>query len=48
MEPLTQFKCVACRADAPRVTAAEIAEFLPQVPDWQHLNLSTAQTESAS
>ncbi len=37
MEPLAQLKCVACRADSPRVTAAEIAEFQRQVPDWQLL-----------
>ena len=35
METLVNMKCVACRADSPRVTAAETAEFLPQVPDWQ-------------
>jgi 4a-hydroxytetrahydrobiopterin dehydratase len=27
-------KCVACRRDAPTVTDAEIAEFHPQVPEW--------------
>ena len=37
MDHLLQMKCVACRADAPRVTAEEIAEFRPQVPDWQLL-----------
>jgi 4a-hydroxytetrahydrobiopterin dehydratase len=35
MTDLPQLKCVACRADSPRVTEAEIAEFRPQVPDWQ-------------
>lgn len=35
MEPLVNLKCVACRADAPRVTTAELAELQPQVPDWQ-------------
>lgn len=35
MDQLTGMKCVACRADSPRVTEAEIAEFRPQVPDWQ-------------
>jgi 4a-hydroxytetrahydrobiopterin dehydratase len=35
METLLNLKCVACRADTPRVTAAEIAELLPQAPDWQ-------------
>jgi 4a-hydroxytetrahydrobiopterin dehydratase len=37
METLIQMKCVACRADSPRVTEAEIVEFRPQVPDWQLL-----------
>jgi len=27
--------CVACRRDAPTVSAEEIAELQPQVPDWQ-------------
>ena len=35
MAELTQMKCVACRRDAPRVTEAEIAEFLPQTPEWE-------------
>lgn len=35
MDALKQQKCVACRADSPRVTEAEIAEFKPQIPDWQ-------------
>lgn len=26
--------CVACRRDAPRVTAEEIAELRPLIPDW--------------
>jgi 4a-hydroxytetrahydrobiopterin dehydratase len=34
MERLAQMTCVACRKDAPRATTAEIAEFHPQVPDW--------------
>ena len=28
-------KCVACRKDEPTVTDAEIAEFQPQVSDWE-------------
>ena len=39
METLTQMKCVACRKDAPTVTDAEIAEFQPQVSDWEILEL---------
>lgn len=35
MELLSEGKCVACRADAPKVTPAEIAELSPQIPDWQ-------------
>jgi 4a-hydroxytetrahydrobiopterin dehydratase len=35
METLTQMKCVACRKDAPTVADAEIAEFHPQVSDWE-------------
>jgi 4a-hydroxytetrahydrobiopterin dehydratase len=34
METLTQMRCVACRSDEPIVTDAEIAEFHPQVSDW--------------
>ena len=39
MEALTQMKCVACRRDAPTVTADEIAELRPQVPDWDLVEL---------
>ena len=35
MSSLTSEKCVACRRDAPQVTAAEIEELRPQVPDWE-------------
>ncbi len=35
MEQLTQLKCVACRGGEPTVTDAEIAEYHPQVPEWQ-------------
>ena len=36
---LTAEKCVACRRDAPQVTAAEIAELQPQIPDWELVEL---------
>jgi PPOX class probable F420-dependent enzyme len=39
METLTQMKCVACRKDEPTVTDAEIADFHPQVPDWEIVEL---------
>ncbi len=35
MSSLTSMLCVACRRDAPQATAAEIAEYLPQIPAWQ-------------
>ncbi len=35
MTDLTQMKCVACRADSPQVTDAEIAAYQPQVPEWR-------------
>lgn len=34
MSALTHETCVACRADAPRVTDEEIDELKPNVPDW--------------
>jgi 4a-hydroxytetrahydrobiopterin dehydratase len=35
MESLAGQTCVACRADAPTLTDAEIAELHPQVLDWE-------------
>src|SRR5947209_2598018 len=32
---LASEKCVACRADAPRVTEAEMAELRSTVPEWE-------------
>ena len=37
MRTLSAERCVACRRDSPRVTAAEIAELRSDVPDWQLL-----------
>ena len=34
MSLLLSEKCVACRAGAPQVTADEIAELQPHVPEW--------------
>ena len=39
METLMQMKCVACRTGEPTVTDAEIAEFHPQVSDWEIVEL---------
>ena len=35
MAELIQEKCVACRGDVPRASEEEIAQLLPQIPDWQ-------------
>ena len=35
METLADQRCEACRRDAPRVTTEELAELLPQIPEWQ-------------
>ena len=35
MKELAQQKCVACRGTEPALTVVQIAELLPQVPDWQ-------------
>ena len=35
MSELSEMKCTACRGDEPTLTDDEIAELLPQVPDWQ-------------
>lgn len=33
--PLAQQPCEACRADAPRVTPDELANFMRELPDWR-------------
>lgn len=38
MSSLSSEKCTACRADAPAVTEAELAELKPQIPDWEITN----------
>jgi 4a-hydroxytetrahydrobiopterin dehydratase len=35
MSELAKLKCVACRGGMPTLTDAEIAKLLPQVPNWQ-------------
>ncbi len=34
MNDLTKQTCEACRADAPRLSDAELAELRPEVPEW--------------
>lgn len=35
MNALVEMKCVPCRGDSPTVTAQELIEWKPAVPDWQ-------------
>jgi 4a-hydroxytetrahydrobiopterin dehydratase len=35
MEKLSEQKCEVCRVGAPLATEEEIANFRPQIPDWQ-------------
>ena len=35
MDKLYEMKCVACRGGEPTLTDAEIKSLLPQVPEWQ-------------
>lgn len=35
MSELSQQKCIPCRGGDPSLTESEIAELLPQVPEWQ-------------
>ena len=37
MSELVSQHCEACRRDAPHATEAAIAEYLPQIPDWETL-----------
>ena len=38
MSQLSSEKCVACRADSPKVSQEEIATLLPEIPDWQMIS----------
>ena len=35
MESLISQKCVACKADAPKVTDDELIELLKEIPEWK-------------
>ncbi len=37
MTELVSQNCEACRRDAPHATEAEIAEYLPQIPEWESI-----------
>lgn len=35
MSKLSESRCEACRADAPRVTESEARELMKQIPEWE-------------
>ncbi len=37
MIELASQHCGACRRDAPHATEAEMAEYLPQIPEWESI-----------
>ena len=37
MSDLKTIECEACRVDAPKVTAEERQDLMPQIPEWQHV-----------
>ena len=43
MTELIQMKCVACRADSPRMTEADSLELKPQIPDWNFVTRDDIQ-----
>ena len=43
MSQLKQMVCTACHKGEPTVSAAELAEFQPQVPDWQIIEVDGIQ-----
>ena len=35
MTELSRQHCEACRADAPKISDAELRELMPKIPDWE-------------
>ena len=35
MAELSELRCEACRADAPRISDEELRELMPKIPDWE-------------
>ncbi len=35
MDTLLQMKCVACRSDSPPAAESDLAEWVPQLPEWK-------------
>ncbi|MBI2166260.1 MAG: 4a-hydroxytetrahydrobiopterin dehydratase [Chloroflexi bacterium] len=45
MTQLVREKCMACHADSPHVTAEEMAQLHPQVPEWQVIHEENRKLE---
>ena len=43
MATIAKEKCVACRADSPRVTPQDVRELKPQIPDWKTVEVDGIQ-----
>ncbi len=43
MQFLAQAQCEACKIGAPLVTAQEVEEFLPQIPEWRIIEVEGVQ-----
>ncbi|MBC8334648.1 MAG: 4a-hydroxytetrahydrobiopterin dehydratase [Anaerolineales bacterium] len=43
MKKLNEFSCVACHGDTPTLPSLEIAMLLPEVPDWQLIEVDGVQ-----
>ncbi len=43
MTELVSQHCEACRHDAPHATQAEIAEYLPRIPEWEIVEESSVK-----
>jgi len=41
MTELHQMKCVACRGEEPKLTEDEITELLPDVPEWEVIEVES-------
>ncbi len=41
MSSLTEESCVACRADAPRVTKDEYKTLMQEIPNWQLISVDS-------
>jgi 4a-hydroxytetrahydrobiopterin dehydratase len=40
MKTLTNLVCVPCRGGEPRISEDEIAELMPQIPDWHLIEVN--------